>query len=169
MLPSDVRVSGRGVHVRGRKSDAHISTMLHFLTVGFLAARLGSHFTITCRAKFPAGREKCREFRRISLFSRKSVAKRSAKSAICETIPYAGEQGIKLPQQGIYFAFSTGAGNLAPNRFLRPKYPIEANIISAKSRRPTLLEDFNEGKFDCGRHIGRRFPGDRRPIALFQA
>jgi len=52
---------------------------------------------------------------------------------------------------------------------LRPKYPIEANIISAKSRRPTLLEDFNEGKFDCGRHIGRRFPGDRRPIALFQA
>jgi len=29
-------------------------------------------------------------------------------------------------------------------------------------RRPALLEDFNEGKFDYDRGIGRRFPGDRR-------
>jgi hypothetical protein len=34
-------------------------------------------------------------------------------------------------------------------------------------RRPALLEDFNEGKFDCGRHIGRRFPGDRDRLRCF--
>jgi hypothetical protein len=57
-------------------------------------------------------REKCREFRRIGLFLRKSVSKTSANS-VSEEIPYATGQGINSREQGSDSAFSTGAGNLA--------------------------------------------------------
>jgi hypothetical protein len=74
--------------------------MPHFSTLGSLASSPWIDFTISRRAEFPGGREKCREFRRICL-------------------PYAAEQGIYSSEQGINSAFSTGAGNLARSRFLR--------------------------------------------------
>src|SRR5271170_1090659 len=59
-------------------------------------------FTVSQRAEFPAGREKCREFRRFSRFLRTSVSKTSANSAFCKRIPYADEQGIFSRRQGIF-------------------------------------------------------------------
>ena len=58
-------------------------------------------FTVFDGAEFPGGREKSREFCRFGRSLRKSTAKTSANSAICERIPYADEQGIFLPAQGI--------------------------------------------------------------------
>jgi hypothetical protein len=66
--------------------------------------------TISWRAKFPGRREKCREFRRFSRFLRKSVAKTPVDTIACEIIPYTGEQGIILREQGISSAFWAGAG-----------------------------------------------------------
>ena len=68
--------------------------------------------TISGRAKFPGGTEKCREFRRFSRFLRKSVSKTSANAKVCEQIPYADEQGIFLQALGISSAVQGIAGNL---------------------------------------------------------
>jgi hypothetical protein len=68
---------------------------------GFLGGFAADELTVSRRADFPGRREKCREFRRFSRCFRKYIAKTSANSALCERIPYADEQGIFLPAQGI--------------------------------------------------------------------
>jgi hypothetical protein len=51
--------------------------------------------------KFPANREKNREFRRIRLLVRNLNADRRANSEACSEIPYSTEQGIFAKEQGI--------------------------------------------------------------------
>jgi hypothetical protein len=61
--------------------------------------------------------------------------KQSANSAICRRIPYADEQGIISPEQGIRSGFWTGAGNSAQKRSLAPTYPIASK---GPTRRTTV-------------------------------
>jgi hypothetical protein len=51
--------------------------------------------------KFPANREKNREFRRIRAFDAILFADTRAISKACSEIPYATEQGIILAEQGL--------------------------------------------------------------------
>ena len=52
-------------------------------------------------AKFPANREKNREFRRIRLLGAILKAGTRANSEACSEIPYSTEQGIFAREQGI--------------------------------------------------------------------
>ena len=143
----------RFLHEGAQKMAAAASPMRAFRACTVPDRRLlGAHDSTTYRrAEFPGGREKCREFRRISLFLRKSVLRTCAISAICEKIPYAAEQGIFSGEQGMSSAFSTAAGNLARRggpRHLsdgfrwRGKHPIRTmNSLSGcrwKAKEPAL-------------------------------
>src|SRR6202035_4318184 len=85
------------------------------------------------RAKFPGGREKCREFRRLSRFLQKFVSETPANTIVCERIPCAVEQGIFSRVQGISSAFWTGAGNLGK---IDPRFGAQQRrILPANTRK----------------------------------
>ena len=120
MLQSDVSV--RAEDACGCGHDACFSGMPHFSKLGSLASSPWIDFTISRRAEFPGGREKCREFRRICPFLQKNVSKTSANSAVCERIPYAGNSLAALSR--LRFCGKAGlaavSGGVETNRFCFP-------------------------------------------------
>ena len=98
-----------------------------FPTAGSLAARLGS-FHVPEWPEFPGRREKCREFRRISPFLRKSISKTDANTIVYKIILYADEQGIFLPAQGIIRASREQQGICREIDRRAPTHPIASRV-----------------------------------------